>query len=551
MTDELTTRRSLTDLPLFSQLPDVADASETVAQPPWVTGNDPYSSLRLHELPPPADGHNSFHIPEDETNAAATNAHHRAPQIQVDRKLVRELQKEAAETLREYRTDRDRERQDPKNAGKVFAPFTEEEEREFGRETITGLVKSHITGVISRGGEAFSLDEEEALIKAIFDAQFNLGPLQSLVEEPDITDILINGADVYVKYPDGHYEDRNAVVDSPEEMLEWLTNLASRADNGGRPFSRLNPSLRLTLRGDHRLSGMGYTVRRPSVAIRIHRLKNVSLEFLATDRRVMPIELAHLLTCGMRGGISVVTSGGMGVGKTTMTRALANALPLQTRIGTAETERELFLDQLPGREKFVVDTETIVGGGERGADGELAGSYSLSDILYDFVRQQLDYVIVGEVAGHEVLAMFKAMQMAKGGLSTVHAYNARSAIDRLAELATEPPYNAPIEYSESQLAAHIDLIVQLSSKVRITGDDTRMERRFVEEVIYVEPGEDRRPAVTTIYRGYPDGTGRFGSIPHPLRKKLLAGGFPRHAFPGDELHLFKEEDDFGDDGEVA
>ncbi|MER5837568.1 ATPase, T2SS/T4P/T4SS family [Streptomyces sp. NPDC002130] len=504
---------------------------------------DFFRTNNLHDLPP-APRHNApGEVVQSQRSAA--------PKIPVDRKLVRTLQREAAELLREHRTKRDRELNDPKNT-KIVAPFTADEEREYGRETITRLVKNHVQQTIRSGGETFDLNQEHALIKAIFDAQFRLGPLQDLVEEPDITDIYLNGDAVYVKYPDGHYESRDSVVDSSDELLEWMSLLASRADNGGRPFSRINPSLRLNMQGNHRLSVLGYTTIRPSVAIRIHRLTNITLEQLSLDHLMMPPELAHMLGCAIRGRASTGVGGGMGYGKTTFARALANALPIQTRIGVAETERELFLDELPGRRDFIVDAEMIMGGGERGADGQLAGGFSLSAILYEFVRQGLDFLVVGEIAGLEILALVKALQTANGGIFTTHAYTARGVIDRLANLAQEPPMNASAEYIERQLAEHVDVIVQLATKVRVSREGTTTAVRYVSEVVYVEPGDtDKLPSFSNIYRGYSDGTGVFGSIPQPMLRKLLAGGFKKVDLPPGTLRSFDEERDLFDDEGAA
>ena len=546
-TDETaqSTHKNITDLPFFSAtLPSVDQhsASPEPVTPVSAETADFFRTNHLHDLPPAPR-----HSPPDE---AVRSRRSTPPKIAVDRQLVRALQREAAELLREHRTKRDRELNDPKNT-KLVVPFTEDEEREYGRETITGLVKNHVQQTIRSGGEAFNLDQEHALIKAIFDAQFRLGPLQDLVEEPDITDIYLNGDAVYVKYPDGHYEYRASVVDSGDELLEWMSLLASRADNGGRPFSRINPSLRLNMQGNHRLSVLGYTTIRPSVAIRIHRLTNITLEQLSLDHHMMPPELAHILGCAMRGGASTGVGGGMGFGKTTFARALANALPVHTRIGVAETERELFLDELPGRRDFVVDAEMIMGGGERGPDGQLAGGFSLSAILYEFVRQGLDYLVVGEIAGHEILALVKALQTANGGLFTTHAYTARGVIDRLANLAQEPPMNATAEYIERQLAEHVDVIVQLATKVRVNSEGTTTAVRYVSEVVYVEPGDDKLPSFSTIYRGYSDGTGVFGTIPQPLLRKLLAGGFKRLNLPSDTLRSFDEERELFDDEGAA
>ncbi|OFE08662.1 ATPase, T2SS/T4P/T4SS family [Rhodococcus sp. 1139] len=547
-TDETarTTHKNITDLPFFSSMLPIADQPQTAPEPvvpvPAETA-DFFRTNNLHDLPP-APRHNApGEVVQSQRSAA--------PKIPVDRKLVRTLQREAAELLREHRTKRDRELNDPKNT-KIVAPFTADEEREYGRETITRLVKNHVQQTIRSGGETFDLNQEHALIKAIFDAQFRLGPLQDLVEEPHITDIYLNGDAVYVKYPDGHYESRDSVVDSSDELLEWMSLLASRADNGGRPFSRINPSLRLNMQGNHRLSVLGYTTIRPSVAIRIHRLTNITLEQLSLDHRMMPPELAHMLGCAIRGRASTGVGGGMGYGKTTFARALANALPIQTRIGVAETERELFLDELPGRRDFIVDAEMIMGGGERGADGQLAGGFSLSAILYEFVRQGLDFLVVGEIAGLEILALVKALQTANGGIFTTHAYTARGVIDRLANLAQEPPMNASAEYIERQLAEHVDVIVQLATKVRVSREGTTTAVRYVSEVVYVEPGDtDKLPSFSNIYRGYSDGTGVFGSIPQPMLRKLLAGGFKKVDLPPDTLRSFDEERDLFDDEGAA
>ncbi|MFA3899591.1 ATPase, T2SS/T4P/T4SS family [Rhodococcus sp. 5A-K4] len=547
-TDETaqTTHKNITDLPFFSSMLPIADQPQTAPEPvvpvPAETA-DFFRTNNLHDLPPAPRPNAPGEVVQSQRSAA--------PKIPVDRKLVRTLQREAAELLREHRTKRDRELNDPKNT-KIVAPFTADEEREYGRETITRLVKNHVQQTIRSGGETFDLNQEHALIKAIFDAQFRLGPLQDLVEEPHITDIYLNGDAVYVKYPDGHYESRDSVVDSSDELLEWMSLLASRADNGGRPFSRINPSLRLNMQGNHRLSVLGYTTIRPSVAIRIHRLTNITLEQLSLDHRMMPPELAHMLGCAIRGRASTGVGGGMGYGKTTFARALANALPIQTRIGVAETERELFLDELPGRRDFIVDAEMIMGGGERGADGQLAGGFSLSAILYEFVRQGLDFLVVGEIAGLEILALVKALQTANGGIFTTHAYTARGVIDRLANLAQEPPMNASAEYIERQLAEHVDVIVQLATKVRVSREGTTTAVRYVSEVVYVEPGDtDKLPSFSNIYRGYSDGTGVFGSIPQPMLRKLLAGGFKKVDLPPDTLRSFDEERDLFDDEGAA
>ncbi len=336
-------------------------------------------------------------------------------------------------------------------------------------------------------------------------------------------------------YPDGRLQKRPKIFDSDEELIDWLINLGQRSEGGGRTFAVNNPHLRLNLPGNIRLSAMAWTVPEPHVAIRLHRLKDITLDTLV-GYKVMPDLLANLLAAMVIGGASIVTSGPMGSGKTTLTRALANALPLETRIGTAETERELFLHEMPGREDFIVPAEVITGGGERDSTtNEFKGATDLSAILYAFVRMQLERVIVGEVAGKEIIAMFKAMQMAKGSLSTTHADDAKGAINRLVTVALEAGVTE--RYAIRQVAAHINLIVQLDTAYSTNDAGERVHTRYISEIIWIEPGEDGMPAVSTIYEGIPGGTGEYGTLPPKLRRKVIEGGFPEQSIPRHSLRF--------------
>ncbi|MFE9575076.1 CpaF family protein [Nocardia sp. NPDC006044] len=431
-----------------------------------------------------------------------------------------------------------RERRDNTGVADRVGADADDTIRTLGRTIIEQLVADEVRGTIQRGEPTLSETQQRALIKAVEDHMFGLGPIQHLIDEPGVTDIMINGPHVRVLYPDGRFETRPPIAESDEEVIDWLVTLAQRARGGGRPFSPVHPHLRLDLPGHIRLTAMAWTVPRPNIAIRVHRLTTVTLDDLVA-RDMLPSTLARILAAATNGGASQMVSGPMGAGKTTLLRALANALPLETRIGTAETERELYLHEMPGREPYVVSGEVITGGGERDdATGRLRGTIDLSDLLYVFVRMQLEVVIVGEVAGQEIISMFKAMQFTPSSMASVHATDARAAIHRLATIAQEMP-GITVEYATSQVAHHVDLIVQLA---RITVRDRHGQitgmRRFVSEVVYVEPGEsDLVPAVTSVYRGNPDGTGSFGSFPTALRSALFDGGLSEAEIPVSTLEF--------------
>ena len=184
------------------------------------------------------------------------------------------------------------------------------------------------------------------------------------------------------------------VADSDEELLDFLQFMASRADNP-RPFSPSQPSLHLRLEDGSRLAAAQDTAR-PSVVIRRHRVRRVTLADLVDWRTLSPV-MASFLAAAMRARRSIVVSGGQGDGKTTLVRALCAEIGPYEAIGTFETEYELHLHELRDRHKIVHAWEARPGSGERGPDGRAAGEYSMDAQLSDSYRYNLSRQIVGEI----------------------------------------------------------------------------------------------------------------------------------------------------------
>lgn len=436
------------------------------------------------------------------------------------RTLVRRISTDVANDLNEQKATRKKEAE----TDDTLAAYTRPEERELARNLITDYVQRHVNADITAGRRPFGTAEQQVIEQGILDTLFGLGPVQPVVDHPDVEDIFINGVHCHSIDSRGDTTDWGDIADTDDEVIDWITNLAARAGGGGRTFSQMNPHLRLNLDGGIRFTADAWTTERPHVALRLHRHKNITLDD-CVGMGTMPHELAHLIGCGIRGGMKLIYAGEMGSGKTMHARATANALPLHTRIATVETERELFLDELPGREHNVIAYEILTGGGERDDNGNVIGSVWLDRLLYATTRQRVDVIIVGEVAGKEIINMVKAMQYSKGSICTTHALTARGIVDRLSTLATEDP-NVSREYATEQLVFYSDLLIHLTTDITVAPDGTQTKNRFIDEVVYVEPGEEGRAAFTTIYRRDPTtGTGDFGSFPGPMMAQLRRGGY--------------------------
>ncbi|MBB1033565.1 CpaF family protein [Dietzia sp. CQ4] len=549
----------LIDLPVFGEVPDpasertpatthqnlspmgllaAASRNPSADHTPSANHQTPPQTPILDPLP------TRDHLVDDTTGTdtdSALEALHIDLGPRLDPTEIELLVEEATERDQSQRQSRQRDAEEAAAEGRSAPEFTADDELALGASICRDVVARHMDTIARSGGTVHDRTTQDALVRAVFDRLYRLGPLQPIVEAPDVENILINGDSCHVMRPDGTTLSVPSPFTSDRELVDWLQSMANRDPAGGREFAPVSPGLRLNLPGGIRLSAMNWTTQRPSVAIRLHRHKDIDLPRLV-DMKVMDARLAPILQGASRSGASMVISGPMGAGKTTLLRALVAALPPETRIGTAETERELFLDELPGRAPFVVSAEILEGGGERNpVTGAKEGSFTLDDQLYEFVRQQLELVIVGEVAGKEIVALFKAMQMAKGSMTTTHAYHARGAINRLVTCAMEA--GVTTQYAERQVAEHVNVIVQLDTKWINDPELGRTSRRFISEVAWVEPDYDTaRPQLTTLYRGNPDGTGQFGTFPDPLRDRLIAVGLGPHEIPANELFTRTEQE---------
>ena len=391
-------------------------------------------------------------------------------------------------------------------------------QRELGRSIILELLETAAAEQVSAGQDAWTLAQQQALATAIFDALFGLGRLQPLVDDDHVENIIITGHDtVRLELVDGSLVPGAPVADSDEELIDFLVFLASRSEVNARPFSEAQPRLHLRLDGGARLAAAAWVTPRPSVVIRRHRLRRVTLDDLVTRGMLTPVT-ASFLAAAVRTRKSIVVAGAQGAGKTTMVRALCAEIPGHEAIGTFETEYELHLHELPDVHPIVHAWEARPGSGERGPDGRQAGEFSLDEALYDSFRFNLSRQIVGEVRGREVLAMIKAMESGAGSISTTHAASAEAALRKLVTCAMEAGAHVTQDYATRAIAENIDLVVQIHLETTPQSDGSARRDRWVSEVIAVTPGErEKGYAITHVFTPTPAGPAEAGVLPDEYR----------------------------------
>lgn len=352
--------------------------------------------------------------------------------------------------------------------------------------------------------------------KRVLDAIFGLGPLQDLLDDPDIVEVNLIGCDqVWASYDNGEKRSMPAVMANDDDLIDWVRSQAMYGHNNSRAWDTSNPIVEFELNGGHRLVGIMGCSERPAISIRLFRRPTVTLTELQSLGSFDPL-LADFLRAVVKCRMNVMLSGETGSGKTTLLRALAAEIPPNERIVTIEHFPELGLNRMPDRHPEVVALE------ERPANAEGQGGLSMTKLVRTSRRLGPDRLIVGECVGEEVVDMLDAMTQGNdGGFTTIHARSARKVPERIATYALRQGLTT--DAALQLCATALDVVVHMA-KVRLPGGGTQRCVTAVEEVL----GYDgNHVAMNRLWALKPDGriAEPEAAMSEGMAKRLAEVGF--------------------------
>ncbi len=301
---------------------------------------------------------------------------------------------------------------------------------------------------------------------------YGLGPIEPLMHDPDVTDILVN--DPYTVYVErnGCLELTDIVFADDEHLVRIIQRLVARV---GRRIDEVSPMVDARLPDGSRVNAVipPLALDGPALSIRRFGSQPLTMEDLVANGSI-PREMVQFLSAAIEARVGCIISGGTGAGKTTLLNGLSSFIPNSERLVTIEDSAELIL-QHPHR----VRMET------RPANTEGTGEIAQRDLVRNSLRMRPDRIIVGEVRGPEVWDMLQAMNTGhEGSLSTIHANSSHDALARIEMMVAMTGFDLPISVVRQYIASGIKLIVHVA---RLKGGARRVMQ--ISEIVEVKDGE--------------------------------------------------------------
>jgi pilus assembly protein CpaF len=341
-----------------------------------------------------------------------------------------------------------------------------------------------------------SLNQRQFIVRRIEDEVMGHGPLEPLLADPTVADILVNGCNnVYIERR-GKLERTDVRFNDDQHLLNIIDRIVSRV---GRRIDESSPMVDARLPDGSRVNAIipPLALNGPVLSIRRFAVELLTVNDLLTTETLTPA-VADVLRAVVQGRMNVVISGGTGAGKTTLLNILSGFIPRDERIVTIEDSAELQLQQ-----PHVVRLET------RPANIEGRGEINQRDLLRNTLRMRPDRIVIGEVRGAEALDMLQAMNTGHdGSLTTVHANTPRDALSRIETMVTMIGLPFPISALRGQMASAVNIVVQVERS-----EDGRRRLVSLQEINGMECDVVTMSEVFTFRRTGLDDNGRvLGSL---------------------------------------
>ncbi len=318
------------------------------------------------------------------------------------------------------------------------------------RDELSHQLRDIVVEVLNEEKLRLNSPEQQAVVDLLLDDMLGLGPLEPLLADDSITDILVNGPfQTYIERA-GKLELTDVHVRNNEHVL----NIARRSVSIiGRRVDETSPLVDARLQDGSRVNIIipPLAIDGPVISIRKFAKKAITLDVMKNQKNISEA-MAMVLKIAARSRLNILISGGTGSGKTTLLNAMSQMIDERERIVTIEDAAELQLQQ-----PHVVRLET------RPANLEGTGEINMRDLVKNALRMRPDRIILGEVRGSEAVDMLQAMNTGHdGSLGTVHANRPREALTRLENMIGMAGINLPAKAVRTQIAAALDMIVQVS-----------------------------------------------------------------------------------------
>ena len=369
----------------------------------------------------------------------------------------------------------------------------------LSEEQLHALARQELATIIAEQATMLTDQQRRILIEDVADDALGLGPLQRLLDDDSITEVMVNGHDhIYVER-DGRLLRSSASFRSEERLRRVIERIVSRV---GRRIDESSPLVDARLPDGSRVNAIipPLAVGGSSLTIR----KFAADPFQTADLigfGTITEEIGQLLYACVQARLNIVISGGTGTGKTTLLNVLSSYIPADDRVVTIEDAVELQLQQ-----EHVVRLES------RPPNIEGRGEVTIRDLVRNSLRMRPDRIVVGECRGGEALDMLQAMNTGHdGSLSTVHANSPRDAISRLETLSLMAGMDLPLRAVREQVASAIDLIIHVT---RLRDGSRRVTH--VTEVLGMEGDSvTLQDAFVFDYAAGVDALGRFRGSARP------------------------------------